>query len=232
MSVAVALDRLCRRGQRDGLGAGQRVGLGDVEHRHGAEEDALFAGLLVVVGALLDRDGGEDLDRLLALAHAAIERKEGAEARDVAGGDVAGMALDRDQPLVAQAVAGEAVGGAHADPALPAVAGQQRAGGLLDALAVGLAARVAFGLGQGTTVAMVRHRGCSWCRVACAQCAGRSPAACTPARACHPPVAGRPACGQSGYAASATPSAESLSTAAAAGASVRWASRCAASAFS
>ena len=163
VSVAVALDRLRRRGQRDGLGAGQRVGLRDVKDRHGAEEDPLLAGLLAVVVALLDRDRREDLDRLLALAHAAVEREEGAEARDVAGGDAAGMALDRDQPLVAQAVAGEAVGGADADPALPAVAGQQRAGGLLDALAVGLAARVALGLGQGTTVSMARHRGCSSC---------------------------------------------------------------------
>ena len=100
------------------------------------------------VVALLDGDGGEDPDRVLALAHAAVEGEEGAEAGDVGRGDAAGVALDRDQPLVAQAVAREAVGGADADPALPAVAGQQRAGGLLDALAVGLAARVALGVGQ------------------------------------------------------------------------------------
>ena len=110
---------------------------------HGAKEDPLLAGLLAGVVALLDGDGGEDLDRGLALADAAVEREEGAEAGDVGRGDPAGVALDRDQPLVSEAVAREAVGGAHADPALPAVAGQQRAGGVLDALAVGVAARVA-----------------------------------------------------------------------------------------
>ena len=46
--VAVAGDRLRRRGERDGLLAGQRVGHADVEDRDGAEEDLLLAGLLAV----------------------------------------------------------------------------------------------------------------------------------------------------------------------------------------
>ena len=48
-----------------------------------------------VVVALLDGDRGEDPDRRLALAHAAVEREEGAEAGDVGGGDAAGVALAR-----------------------------------------------------------------------------------------------------------------------------------------
>ena len=53
-------------------GTGSMPGSGsviaDVEDGHGAEEDALLAGLLAVLVALLDGDGGEDPDRLLALA--------------------------------------------------------------------------------------------------------------------------------------------------------------------
>src|SRR5215210_6124956 len=158
VGVAVALDRLCRRGERDRFGAGQRVGLRDVEDRHGAEEDALLARLLAVIVALLDRDGGEDLDRLLALADATAEREEGAEAGDVRGGDAAGMALDRDQPLVAEAVARETVGRADLDPALPALAGKQRARCLVQAVAVGLAARGALGVGERATVEATGHR--------------------------------------------------------------------------
>jgi hypothetical protein len=56
-------------------------------------------------------------------------------------------ALDGDQPLVAQAVTREAVSGTHTDPAPPPLAGEQGARGLLDALAVSAAARVALGLG-------------------------------------------------------------------------------------
>ena len=52
---------------------------------------------LAVGVALLDGDRGEDADRLLALAHAAVEIEEGAEAGDVGRGDAAGVALDRDQ---------------------------------------------------------------------------------------------------------------------------------------
>jgi hypothetical protein len=51
----------------------------------------------------------------------------------------------RGRPRDKQRVAGQAVGGTDADPALPALAGEQCAGGLLDALAVGPAARVALG---------------------------------------------------------------------------------------
>ena len=87
--MAVAGDRLCGRGQRDGLLAGQRVGHRDVEDRDGAEEDLLLAGVLAVLVALLDGDGGEDADRLLALAHAAVEIEESAEAGDVGRRDAA-----------------------------------------------------------------------------------------------------------------------------------------------
>ena len=58
----------------------------------------LLAGLLAVLVALLDGDRGEDADRLLALAHAAVEVEEGAEPGDVGRGDAAGVAVDRDQP--------------------------------------------------------------------------------------------------------------------------------------
>jgi hypothetical protein len=101
MLVAVAFDRLRRRGERDRLDAGKRVGHRDVEDRDGAEEDALFAGFLAGVVALFDGDRGEDADRGLALAHAAVEREEGAKAGDVGGGDAAGVALAGDQPLIA-----------------------------------------------------------------------------------------------------------------------------------
>jgi hypothetical protein len=60
---------------------------------------------------------------------------------------IAPVALERDQPLVPEAVSGEAVGGAHANPALPAVAGQQLARDELDSLAVGAPARVLLGVG-------------------------------------------------------------------------------------
>ena len=181
-------------------GTGSLPGSGSVietsKTGHGAEEDLLLAGLLAVLVALLDGDGGEDVDRLLALADAAVEVEEGAEAGDVGRGDPAGVALDRDQHLVPEAVAREAVAGADADPALPAVGGQQRAGGLLDPLAVGLAARVALVVGERrrlkrrAIVVLLSGLGP-------APLAGRSPATRTPARACHPRVAGRPAGGRS-----------------------------------
>src|SRR4051812_1195731 len=47
--------------------------------------------------ALLDSDGSENSDRLLALAHAAVEVEERAEAGDVGRRDPARRALDRDQ---------------------------------------------------------------------------------------------------------------------------------------
>ena len=158
VAVAVALDRLCGGRERHGLHPGQRLGHRDVEDRHGAEEDALLARLLAGVVALLDGAGGEDPDRLLALADAAVEGQEGAEAGDVGRRDPAGVAVDRDQPLVAQAVAREAVGRAHADPALPPVGGEQGARRLFDALAVGVAASVALGLAERAAVEATRHR--------------------------------------------------------------------------
>jgi len=56
-----------------------------------------------VLVALLDSDGGEDADRGLALASRSVQREERAEAGDVGRRDRAGMALDRDQPLVPEA---------------------------------------------------------------------------------------------------------------------------------
>jgi hypothetical protein len=56
MGVAVALDRLRGRGERDGLHPGQDVGHLKVEERHGSEEDALLAGFLAGVVALIDGD--------------------------------------------------------------------------------------------------------------------------------------------------------------------------------
>jgi hypothetical protein len=52
---------------------------------------------------LLDRDGREDLDGGFALAHAAVEREERAEAGDVRGRDAAGVAFARDQHLAYEA---------------------------------------------------------------------------------------------------------------------------------
>src|SRR5215208_3846960 len=63
LGVAVALDRLRGRRERDRLHAGERIGHRDVKDRDAAEEDSLGAGLLAVVVALFDRDGGEDADR-------------------------------------------------------------------------------------------------------------------------------------------------------------------------
>jgi hypothetical protein len=56
VGVTFAFDRLRRRHQRHGLRSGQRVAHPDVEDRDGPEEDALLAGLLSAVVALLDGD--------------------------------------------------------------------------------------------------------------------------------------------------------------------------------
>src|SRR5437773_2101512 len=108
MRVAVACDRLRRRAQWDGFFSGQRLGLRDVEDRHRAEEDAALAAVVAVIVKLLDGHRREDPERLLALADAAAQGEEGAEAGDVGRRGPAGVALDRDQPLVAEAVARQA----------------------------------------------------------------------------------------------------------------------------
>jgi hypothetical protein len=188
VAVAVAGDRFCGRGERDGLPAGQRVGHRDVEDRDGAEEDLLLAGVLAVLVALLDGEGGEDADRLLALADAAVAIEEGAEAGDVGRRDAAVVALDRDQHLVSEAVPREAVAGANLDPALPAVGAQQGAGGLFDAVAVGLVARVALLVGERRAVEAAGHGGLLR-GLGARPVAGRSPVTRTPVRACHHRVA-------------------------------------------
>src|SRR3954465_10521502 len=137
--------------------AWERVGHGGVEHRNGAEKHGLLVRGFAVLVALVDGDGGEDVDGLLALADAAVEREERFEAGDVGRSDSAGVAVDGDQQLVAEAVAGEAVAGADLDPAPPPIGGEQRAGGLLDALAVGLAARVALSLGEARSLGGAGH---------------------------------------------------------------------------
>src|SRR5215211_6751778 len=106
----------------------------------------------------LTATGARIFDRLLALADATVEREEGAEPGDVRGDDAAGVRLDRNQPLVAEAVPREAVGRADLDPALPALACKQGARGLLDAFAVGLAARGGLIVGERATVEPTGHR--------------------------------------------------------------------------
>src|SRR5512141_2884082 len=69
------------------------------------------------------------------------------------------MGLHAHDALVRHRVSGQAVAGADLDPALPAFGGEQRAGGLLDALAVGLAAGVALLVGQRLAVEATGHRG-------------------------------------------------------------------------
>lgn len=115
--VAVTADRRARRLERDRVAAGQRIGLGDVEHGDRAEDGAALVLVGVVGVALADRHRGEDPDGLLALAHAAVELQERAKAGHERG---VGL-LPCDQHLVAERVARQAVGRAHAQPALPAV---------------------------------------------------------------------------------------------------------------
>jgi hypothetical protein len=103
VGVAVALDRLRRRGQRDRVHPGQDVRHLNVEDRDGPEEDAPLAGLVAGFVTLLHGNWGEDPDRLLALADAPVQGKEGAIAGYVGRGDPAGVTVDRDQPLVAKA---------------------------------------------------------------------------------------------------------------------------------
>jgi hypothetical protein len=57
-----------------------------------------------------------------------------------------------------QAVARKPIGGAHADPALPRLGGEQGAGGMLDSSPVGEAAGTALGVGGWATVDATRHR--------------------------------------------------------------------------
>ena len=61
------------------------------------------SGLLTLLVALLDGHRGEDPDCLLALANAAVEAQEGAEAGHVGRGDPAQRAVARDQPLIPEA---------------------------------------------------------------------------------------------------------------------------------
>src|ERR1019366_9016704 len=78
----------------------------------------------------------EDPNRSLALADAAVEVEERAEARHLGGV----RALHRDQELIVKRVARQAVRGAHPHPTLPALGAQQRARRLLESIPVGLAA--------------------------------------------------------------------------------------------
>ena len=140
--VAVAGDRLAGRVERCRLDAGQRLGLGDVEDGGELEADQLLARASFVVAlvgvAAAVADGGEDADRLLALADAAAELEPLAEAGDV--GRV--RALERDQQRVAQRVAVEAR--ARTQPALPAVAREQGARRLAELVELLAAASVAL----------------------------------------------------------------------------------------
>jgi hypothetical protein len=121
--VSCARDRLRRRHQRDRLLPRQSVGHRDIEDRHGSEEHLLLAGLLAVLVALLDGDGGEDADRGLAFADAAVEVEERAEAGDIGRREPARVTDHADDALVVEAGAREPVTGTDLDPALPAVGG-------------------------------------------------------------------------------------------------------------
>jgi len=124
VGMAVAGDRFAWRLKRDGLVSGQRLGLGDVEDRHGLEERSHVL-LVLAVGrravlrrAVANGHGGKDPDAALALAHAPPEVLPSVKARDEAGV----WGLQRDEQLVVQGVASEPVAGPDLDPAPPAVA--------------------------------------------------------------------------------------------------------------
>jgi hypothetical protein len=96
VGVAVAIDRLRRRRQRHGLGAGQHVGHGDVKDGDGAEEDALLAGLLargVAVGERPPRFG-------------AFELRLGEQPMDSVAAAVLARAMDDPERPAARAVLG------------------------------------------------------------------------------------------------------------------------------
>ena len=101
--VAVAGDRLCGRGERDGL-ACRAAGRSSQTSKTGTVRKKTFFSPVSspCVVALLDGDGGEDPDRLLALAHAAVEVEEGAEAGDVGRRDPARRGTRSRSALVAR----------------------------------------------------------------------------------------------------------------------------------
>jgi hypothetical protein len=74
-------DRLARRHERHGVLAGDRLRLRHVEYRNGAEDRAH---VLLVISRLprrsRDRRRRENADGFLALAYAAVQAEEGAEA--------------------------------------------------------------------------------------------------------------------------------------------------------
>lgn len=117
VGVGVARDRLGWRLERDQLRVRQRLCLRDVEGGREAEERLAIAGLLARGGvALLDAHRCPDVDRLLALAHAPVEREPGSKAGNARGV----RALMSDHQGVAERVGMKARAGP--DPACPTLA--------------------------------------------------------------------------------------------------------------
>jgi hypothetical protein len=138
--------RFARRLEQHRLDPGQRLGLRQGEHERGLEEHAPLAGLLPALVALLDRDRGEDPQRLLVLADRPAEPQPGAKPGDALGHHPALVALQRDQHAVARRIRVEHR--SHPHPASPALRGQQRLRSALQPLAILTAALGALVLGQ------------------------------------------------------------------------------------
>jgi hypothetical protein len=149
LGVRVSGQRVAWRFQRRGVRAGQRLGLGDVEHERGLEQDAwldlLDCGHRV---AVLHRDRCHDPDRGLAVANGPSQLEPGAEPGDPLRLDSALIALKGDQHAVGRRIRVEA--GADAHPARPALGTQQLLGRVLQPLAIGASALIAFLLGHAT----------------------------------------------------------------------------------
>jgi hypothetical protein len=145
--MAVAGQRLARRLQRRRVGTVDGADLPAIEHRDRAKQHPtrLVALLARCVGrllvALLDRHRRENSGRFLAAVDGIAEVQPRTEPGDESRGPAR---LQGDQELVVEAVAGQAVGRADLDPSLPAVRRQERACGLLHAIALGPAASVAL----------------------------------------------------------------------------------------
>src|ERR1019366_1321520 len=128
--------RLAGRLQRSLRHAIDRRDLRAVKHRHALEQHARLVVPSGSLGlALFDRHRGNDPDRLLALAHAIAELQP----RPEAGHERGIRAGERDEQLVVERQPGQSALRPDADPPLPALAGEQLLGGLLEMFAVTLA---------------------------------------------------------------------------------------------
>ena len=132
----------CERGLLDAV---DRRDLLAVEHEHGLEQHTRLAGLLAADAvALLDGQWGDDRDRRFAFLDGEPEPQPGLEP-----GDERGVRAARARPAAGwTATAARGRLRAHADPALPALGGQQLLCGALQPLAVLPATLVTLGFGQ------------------------------------------------------------------------------------